>query len=152
MTHPPPTDEHRWLQRLVGRWISESEPVAGHEDHAVLRGEETFQALGEHWVQSDGDIGWGRVQMTLSFDPTTGRFIGSYIGANMPHLWVYDGVREGNRLVLATTGPSFLEDGKMAPYRDELEIVSDDERVLRAWIQAPDGSWSQFMQTRFRRA
>jgi hypothetical protein len=130
-----------------------TEPVAGHEDHPVRHGEETFRAFGELWVQSAGDIGFGPIQMTLGFDPETRRFVGTYIGATMPHLWRYDGALAPgeDRLVLKTTGPSFLEEGKQVPYRDEIELVSPDERVLRAWIQGPDGAWSQFHQTRFRR-
>lgn len=154
MINPSPSPEHRWLHRLIGRWTSVSELVPGHEDHPVHRGEETCRALGDLWVQSEGDLGFGPVQMTLGFDPRVGRFVGTYLCADVAHLWVYDGALAPgeDRLVLSTAGPSFLEEGKVVPYRDELELVSPDERVLRGWLRGPDGAWSQFHQVRFFRA
>lgn len=147
-----PSAEHAWLTRLLGRWASASETVAGHEDHPPASGEETFRAFGDLWVQGDGDAGWGRTQMTLGFDPVRGRFVGTFVGATMTHLWVYDGEQVGpDKLALYATGPSFYEEGKSALYRDEIEFVSPDERTLRAFVQRSDGSWSHFMQTRYRR-
>jgi hypothetical protein len=39
----------------------------------------------------------------------------------------------------------------LAAYRDEVELVSDDQRVLRASFQGADGAWTHFMTTRYRR-
>ncbi|HEY6554735.1 MAG TPA: DUF1579 family protein [Vicinamibacteria bacterium] len=42
-------------------------------------------------------------------------------------------------------------DGTTARYRDAIEIVSDDHRIMTAAVQGEDGSWSQFMTAHYRR-
>jgi hypothetical protein len=155
MQPPEPAPEHRWLTRLLGDWTWESEEVPGVPfPYQKTEGRETFRAIGDLWVQGDGHGGYGTSQMTLGFDPRTGRFVGAWIGTMMPHLWVYDGVLDAGktRLALYSQGPSFSGDGTLAPYCDEIEIVSENERCLRASVQNPDGSWMHFMTTRYRRA
>lgn len=147
-----PTPEHTWLARLLGEWTWASETVPGFEEHPPGSGQETFRSIGAVWVQGDGEGEYGTTQMTLGFDPRTGRFVGAWIGSAMTHLWVYDGALDGdNRLQLHSVGPSFSGDGTLAPYRDEIELVSADERVLRAYTQGADGVWTHFMTTRYRR-
>ena len=149
---PEPTPEHRWLSRLLGDWTWASEPVAGHEDHPPMTGTETVRGIGEIWVQGAGQGAYGVTLITLGFDTRTGRFVGTWIGTMMTHQWVYDGERSGDLLSLYATGPSFSGDGTLSLYRDEIELLSDDERLLRAFVQGADGSWSHFMTTRYRRA
>jgi hypothetical protein len=67
------------------------------------------------------------------------------------YLWVYDGWLEGNVLTLEADGPSFESPGKTAKYRDIIEFLSDNHRVLRAELRADDGTWQQFMLTNYRR-
>lgn len=151
MQPPSPTPDHRWLARLLGDWTWETEPIPGHA-HPTMTGRETFRAIGDLWVQGQGDGGMGIVQMTLGFDTRTGRYVGTWLGTMMTHLWVYDGERKGDRLALYAMGPSFAGDGTMVRYCDEIELVSDDERVLRASFENADGTWTHFMTTRYRRA
>lgn len=148
-----PTPEHRWLTRLLGEWTWQTEPVPGH-DHPVMTGTETFRPVGGIWVQGIGAGGMGETQMTIGFDTRTGRFNGTWLGAMMTHLWVYDGQLDASRtrLSLGSVGPSFADDGTLCRYIDEIEIVSDAERVLRASFENPDGTWTHFMTTRYRRA
>ncbi len=35
--------------------------------------------------------------MTLGYNPDTKRYLGTWIGSMMTHMWVYDGVIEGRR-------------------------------------------------------
>jgi hypothetical protein len=44
------------------------------------------------------------------------------------------------------------EDGKLARYRDVIEIVSADQRTMSSEIQADDGTWTRFMTMTYRRA
>ncbi|MES2638674.1 MAG: DUF1579 domain-containing protein [Myxococcota bacterium] len=153
MNVPDPAPQHLWLARLLGEWTWMTEAVPGH-DHPVMTGTETFRPIGPLWVQGIGGADGQISQMTLGFDTRTGRFNGTWLGAMMAHLWVYDGQLDasGTRLSLDSTGPSFADDGTLARYRDEIEIVSDNERVLRASYENADGTWTHFMTTRYRRA
>ena len=153
MTPPEPTAEHRWLTRLVGTWTFASEPIAG-QTMEEMAGTETFRALGALWVQGE-TVGDGYVnQMTLGFDPATGRFVGTFLASVMTHLWRYDGAldTDGQRLVLESVGPSMSDDGAMVLYRDEIVLLGPDERLLQSSFAAPDGSWTLFMRIRYRRA
>ena len=91
--------------------------------------------------------------MTLGYDPAKGRFVGTWIGSMMTHLWVYDGELDpaGRVLTLNSEGPSMTGDGSLAKYQDIVEFTSDDHRVLTARAQATDGSWQPLMMVHYRR-
>jgi len=91
--------------------------------------------------------------MTLGFDPEKARFVGTFVGSMMTHLWSYEGrlASGGKSLVLDTEGPSFPDTSKMVKYQDSVEIVSDDQRVLRSKYLGDDGSWHEFMKADYRK-
>lgn len=155
-----PREEHRWLERLVGEWTFEMEAVAQPgEPSQKDTGTESVRSLGGVWVVCEGrgqmpDGSPATSIMTLGYDPAKARFVGTFVGSMMTHLWIYDGELDpaGNVLVLDTEGPSFTDEGKMAKYRDTIEIRSDDHRVMTSSVQGDDGSWTQFMTSHYRRA
>jgi hypothetical protein len=91
--------------------------------------------------------------MTLGYDPQQKRFVGTWIGSMMTHLWVYDGALDATERVLAleSDGPSMTGDGTMARYRDAIELQSDDHRILRSSVRDADGTWRPFMTAHYRR-
>jgi hypothetical protein len=148
-----PEKEHRWLQRLVGEWTYES-----GEGATKAAGTETVRALGDLWVlgESTGQFPGGvpaNALITLGYNPDTKRFVGTWIGSMMTHLWIYDGELDpgGRVLTLNAEGPSMSGDGTMARYQDIIELKSDDRRTLTAQVQEPDGTWKQFMTMELRR-
>lgn len=150
-----PSAEHRWLQRLVGEWTFEMEPAPGQPE---ITGSETVRALGDIWYLAEGthQVAGGkphRSLMTLGFDSNKKRFVGTWFGSMMTHLWVYDGQlsEDGSKLNLDCEGPSMSGDGSMLPYRDVIEVKSDDQRILRGLVKEDDGSWREFMVTHYRR-
>ncbi|MGZ8256080.1 MAG: DUF1579 domain-containing protein [Burkholderiaceae bacterium] len=121
---------------------------------------ETVRALGDVWLLAEGrgqmpDGTPTQTQMLLGYDPVRRTFVGTWIGSMMNHLWVYrtGSLDDGQRLLtLSAEGPAFDgTPGKMAQYRDVIEIVDADERLLHGNLQLEDGSWSRFMTTRYRR-
>lgn len=154
-----PRKEHEWLQRLVGAWRVEIEGTSAPDKPAEKsRGTEEVRALGDVWIlaEGEGDMpGGGKMSsvMTLGFDPQTGRFIGTWIGSVMSHLWVYDGELDasGRVLTLNAEGPSMSGDGKMAKYQDVIEIKSEDYRTLTGRMLGDDGQWKDFMTAHYRR-
>lgn len=155
-----PQAQHRWLQRLVGEWRYEGE--AACEPGAApskFTGTETVRSLGGLWVLCEGqgimpDGSPATTVMTLGFDPQRGHFAGTWIGSMMTWLWVYRGsLDEGERiLTLETEGPSMAAEGTLMPYRDVIEMVSDDHRVLTSHTQDADGKWNGFMTAHYHRA
>jgi len=150
-----PRDEHRWLHRLVGEWTFEGEAAMGPDQPPErMTGTERVRRLGEAWVVCEMAHGDAPTSlMTLGFDPARGRFVGTFVADAMTHLWTYEGALDADRrlLTLDTEGPSFVGEPGLVPYRDSLEIVSDDERILRSEARGPDGTWRNFMTSRYRR-
>jgi len=151
-----PQSEHKWLEQFVGEWTSEMEGSGGPDQPPVKHiGTETVRSL-TVWVQFDG-IMPGDVEMktvmTLGYDPAKKKFIGTFIGSMMTHLWVYEGELDasGKVLTLDAEGPSFTDVTKMAKYKDTIEIISPDHRTLSSRFQAEDGTWHHFMTAHYRR-
>jgi hypothetical protein len=158
-----PGPEHRWLEQLVGEWefVVEAPPDASSDAPAaagqapltqVNRSLEGVWLVGEARMQGpDGSI--GTTVITLGYDPARARFVGSWIGSMMTHLWVYDGELDPARRVLSlyAHGPDMSGGGGMAYYCDAFEVVDPDHHVLRASVQDEHGDWKTFMTTHYRR-
>jgi hypothetical protein len=150
--------EHKWLEQLVGEWETEMEAVMGPGQPPTKHtGSETVHSL-TLWVQCEGlmpapDGSPGRTVMTLGYDPAKKKFVGTFIGSMMTHLWVYEGELDaaGKVLTLDADGPSFADPAKTAKYKDAIEIVSPDHRILTSRFQSEDGQWHQFMTAHYRR-
>ena len=99
-----------------------------------------------------GDGGDMTAIMTLGYNLTTQRYIGTWVGSMMTHLWVYDGELDAAERVLTLNaqGPAMSGNG-MAPYKDVVEFKDDDHRVLTAYMVGNDGQWQPFMTTLYRR-
>ena len=158
MTPTQPQAEHKWLQKLVGDWTYESEMVGSETPAEKCGGTESVRSLGGLWVLAEGkgEMPGGlpaTMLMTLGYDPQRKRFIGTWIGSMMTHMWVYDGELDatGRILSLHAEGPSFAGDGTMAKYKDVIEIVSDDQRTLTGNLLGDDGKWTTFMTAHYRR-
>jgi hypothetical protein len=155
-----PQSEHQWLQKLVGEWTSEAECAMGPDKPPeTFKGTETVRSIGGLWTVGEGRgemPGGGAATtmiMTLGYDPVRKRFVGTFIGSMMTHMWVYDGQLDaaGKVLTLDTEGPNFAVEGQMAKYQDIIEFKSDDHRVLSSRTPGPDGQWHTFMTAHYRR-
>ena len=60
----------------------------------------------------------------------------------MTNLWVYEGALDSAERVLTldTEGPSMAGDGRIAKYKDAIELRSRDERVLTSRMLGEDGT------------
>jgi hypothetical protein len=152
-------NEHKWLQKLTGEWTYEAEAdMAPGQPPAKHQGTESVRSLGGLWIVAEGQGempsgGPATTVMTLGYDPQKRRYIGTWVGSMMTHLWVYDGaLDEGGRvLTLDTEGPSMAGDGKMAKYQDMIEFKDEDHRILTTQVLGDDGKWLRFMTVNYRR-
>jgi len=146
-----PGAEHGFLQRLVGTWEGREMPDAGTWVEVVrsLHGI-WFVAEGNGQMPGGGDA---TTVLTLGYDPARGRYVGSWIGSMMTHMWVYEGEvsSDGNTLSLYTTGPDFENPGRTGEYREMIIIKDDDHRIFNSSAKQADGSWKQFMEVNYRR-
>jgi Protein of unknown function (DUF1579) len=153
-----PQKEHQWLDRFLGEWTYESEYSMGPDQPpSNSKGFEVVRSLDGLWTIGEGegempDGGTGKTIMTLGYDPQSDRYIGTFIGSMMTHLWIYNGSLDATEKVLTldTEGPNFSQSA-MAKYKDIIEFVSDDHRVLTSQILGKDGNWLQFMTAHYRR-
>jgi hypothetical protein len=77
-----------------------------------------------------------------SYDPQKKRYVGTWIGSMMTHLWVYDGTLDPTELTLEAASPNMVAEGKLAQYKDLIEFKSDDPRVLTSQMLGDDGQRS----------
>jgi hypothetical protein len=153
---PQTRKEHQWLQRLVGEWTFEGEAsMAPGQPAEKYSGTESVRSLEGMWAVCEGrdETGTPSSVMTLGYDPARGRVVGSFVAGMMPHLWIYDGEldADGKRLMLNAEGPSLTIEGETGKYRDTIELVSDDHRVLTSAFLFDDGEWREFMRADYRR-
>jgi Protein of unknown function (DUF1579) len=154
-----PQKEHQWLQQLVGEWTSEAECSMGPGQPVTKSyGTERVRMLGGLWMLGEGEGempggGMATMIMTLGYDPQKNKYLGTWIGSMMTHMWHYDGEMDasGRILTLSAEGPSMAGDGTMAKYQDIIEIKGKDHRTLSSRVLGPDGSWNHFMTAHYRR-
>lgn len=158
MNMAEPHQEHHWLQRLVGEWTYESECPDPSGTSMKFQGTETFRSIGGLWFVGEGRgnmPGGGEATMviTLGYDPARKKYVGTWFGSMMTHLWVYEGTLDaaGKTLTLETEGPNCMAEGKTAKFQDIIEFQSDDQRTLTSRMQGEDGKWQQLMQATYRR-
>lgn len=154
-----PQKEHDWLCQIVGEWTYEHECLMGPDQPpAKFTGMESVRSLGGLWVigESQGEMPEGGTMtsiITLGYDPTRQRFVGTFIASMMTHLWIYEGTLDaaGKVLTLDTEGPSFTDPAKRVRYQDIVELQSADERLLYSQFLGEDGTWRRFLTARYRR-
>lgn len=147
-------NEHQWLQRLLGDWSWEMTADMG-KGLETYRGSAHVRAIGPLWIQAETSIpnptgAPDLAVMTLGFNGRTNRFEGNFVGSMMDFQWVYDGHREGDSLLLDCQGPDHEDPSKLIPYRDVVELVGNDEWILRGLVRKGDG-WHEMMKTTYRR-
>jgi Protein of unknown function (DUF1579) len=158
MMKSEPQREHLWLHKLIGDWTYDGEVIEPGKPSQKFRGTESVRSLGDLWViaESAGEIPGGDAAtmiLTLGYNPEKKRYVGTWIGSMMSHLWVYDGALDAaeRALSLNAEGPSMAGDGKTATYKDVIELESDAHRILTSHVQGDDGKWHQFMRADYRR-
>src|SRR3546814_15733107 len=86
--------------------------------------------------------------MTLDYDPRRQRYVGTWVGSMMIHMWVYEGHLDDSGKVLAPDceGEDFEQPGRMARYQDIITVTSPAHRPRPAPLQSPDRHWQTYSQ------
>ena len=141
---------HEFLKRFVGEWDCESEAFIEPDKPTKSKATMTGHMLGNFWavVVVNGDV-LGQPyhgQGTFGFDSQKKKFIGTWADSMSDFLWRYDGVVEGDKLVLNSEGPIPGEPGKMIKSRDTWEFKGNDQVILTGEVQGPDGKMVPMMK------
>lgn len=155
---PTPVKEHAWLDRFVGEWTTEAEcELEPGKPKVKYVGKETAKSLGGFFVVVEGDSDLGGVEvksvLTLGYDPQKKKYVGTWVDSCTGHLWTYEGEVDasGEKIELYTEGPSMIEPGKTAKYKESTEFKSKDHRVFTSSIQRADGGWTQMLSIEAKR-
>lgn len=153
MPMPQPRDAHAFLQKLVGRWQVSAAEMSDGSDWI-----EEVRSLSGIWFVAEGrgnmpDGTPATTLLTLGHNSATGRYLGSWIGTMMEHMWVYDGElsEDGSTLSLYTTGPSFADPTVTQRYREQIILTGENTRIFTSSAAQPDGGWHSFMRADYRR-
>lgn len=153
-----PVQQHKWLQKFLGEWTYEGSCGAMPDQPPMkYTGTEVVRAIGDLWIvgESRGEMpGGGEAKMilTVGFDPEKGRFVGSWIGSMMTHLWTYEGELDASQRVLTLNTEGKMPGATgMSKFQDITEFKSDNERIFTARMLNGNGEWQQLMSTTYRR-
>lgn len=149
---PQPTKEHEWLKKFVGEWDTETEIViAEGQPPLKAKGSESAKMLGGFWVvgQNQGDLMGTPFAgiMTFGYDPDKKQYVGTWVDSNTSTLWQYTGTvsEDGTKLTMDSEGMCPME-GKVCKFRDTVEFISPDKRVLTGTkLDEKTGEWVEKM-------
>lgn len=149
---PGPEQEHQWLKKFVGQWVTTSKGSMGPDQPPmVCSGTIESKMIGEFWVVNEmkSDVQGIPMQglQTIGYDPAKKKYVGTWLDSMMNHLWLYEGTVDpsGNKLTLEAEGPNLMADGKLTKFRDAYEFKSPDLIIVTSSMLGDDGKWITFM-------
>jgi hypothetical protein len=155
---PMPTEQHKWLDQLVGEWDTSSEVTfAPGMPPLKCEGKESVRKLGGFFTVSEqvGNFMGTEVKgvMTLGYDAEKKKYIGTWVDSMSSHMWHYVGTVDdaGKVLTLEAEGPNPLAEGKKAKFRDVITIKDKDHKVMTSSMLGEDGKWVTFMTANYTR-
>ena len=150
---PKPVKEHEWLKQLAGDWTGEGECFMEPGKPLKCSSTETAKMLGGFWCLTDMKGIFGGLDMngimTLGYDPEKKKYVGTWVD-NVSHFkWDYIGTMDasGKILTLEAEGPNIKVPGKMAKYKDVIEMKSDKHKIFTSSMQGEDGQWQVCMKS-----
>jgi hypothetical protein len=156
-----PQHEHHWLEKLVGDWTVHAKMDMSPGQTEEMSGTESVRSVEGLWFIGEGQAempggGTGTSIMTLGYDRSKQKYVGTFLSSMSTYMWVYEGELDADEriLTLDTVGPDMsgeAKNGELVRYRDIIEFKSDDHRVMRSRVQAKDGQWRQVMEMQYHR-
>jgi hypothetical protein len=146
-----PQAQHQWLDQLLGDWNIQHHCQMPDGTKSKTHGSMTCRSLGGMWLICESEGGspdgeaWSSI-MTVGFDASLGRFVGTFVASMISNIWHYQGDLDDSqsRLPLECEGPKFDGVGT-CPYRDTIEIVDANRWLFTSEFQTEQGQWVKFL-------
>jgi Protein of unknown function (DUF1579) len=155
---PKPGPEHNWLQQFVGDWETEVEcRIEPAKPPMKTKGTESVRSIGGLWIVAEGESAIMDKPMTsiltLGYDFKQKKYVGTWIGSCMTHLWQYEGSVDlaAETLTLKTEGPCPQSPGTVAKFKEVMEVKSKEHRVFTSSMQGQDGKWATIVTIKYQR-
>lgn len=154
---PKPEKEHEWLGQLTGEWEYDAEMYMDGQSPVKISGKEKVRPVGGFWIISEQNSEMFGTPftgiLTLGFDASKKRFIGTWIDSMTGNPWNYEGTLDASGKVLAldTEGQCPGRPGKWSAFKEVIEIKDKDHRVFTSSMQGEDGKWTTIMRIDYRR-
>ena len=146
--------EHQWLAQLAGQWESTGEANIPGADPLTCTGSEDAHMLGDLWLISEGEgsmMGHTvNTQLTLGYDPDQQKFVGTWIDSSSGYMWKYEGTLDERTqtLTLDTRGPSMVNPGEQANYRETIQLLEDGQKLFTSSVEGENGEWQTIVTVR----
>jgi hypothetical protein len=153
---PKPVQEHEFLHKFVGDWVSEME-ASGIPGQPPMKskGESKAKMMGGFWVvvAGKGEMGGEPMEsiMQLGYDAKKKKYVGTWSDSCSGHMWHYEGTLEGNTLTLNTEGPNMQDPEKTSKYRDQFTFISPAHYELSSSMENGEGGWTTFLIADFKK-
>lgn len=149
---PKPTQEHGWLQKFTGDWITESKAtMVPGQPPMDCSWKMSSRTLGGFWILNEmkGDMSGAPMicVQTIGYDEGKKKYVGTWIDSMTSFMWKYEGAVDssGTTLTLVADGPNFMADGELTKFQDIYEFKSDDEILTSSRMLGTDGKWVTFV-------
>lgn len=150
---PQPQEQHQWLERFAGEWVTQSEGSMGPDQPPMqCEGTMSSRMLGGFWVVNEmqGDVMGAPMTglQTIGYDPEKKKYVGTWVDSMTNLLWQYEGTvdESGKKLSLLAEGPNMMAAGKTTQFEDAYEFKTPDHILVTSSILGEDGKWIVFMK------
>lgn len=146
---PTPSPEHSVLMKDVGQWTFTGKMITP-DGFQEFKGEESVKTVGKFWTVSDysSDVFGGlKGSATVGFDPTTKKFVGTWVDSFMPFPTKMTGTfdKETNMMTYMTTGIGM--DGKPMPGKIVIHYKDSDHHTFKMMQKDPTGQSDKMVTT-----
>lgn len=153
-----PINEHEWLKNLIGEWRIKSEmAMEPGAPRIQSEGTASVKDLGGLWAYSENKETIPSMDQStisyfaLGYDVTFKEYRGSMVMSASSHLWKYAGTLsdDSTKMTLDCEGPSMTEEAGTALYRDVIELIDENHRIMTSYAQDKDGKWEEFVKAHY---
>ena len=153
---PQPTKEHKKLEEHAGLWnVACKFYMDPSQPPMEVQGKEKIEMFGSFWTRSVFEANMMGMPFkgsaNLGYDPTTKRYVSTWIDTMSPALYHFTGNFEGKVLKMSGEGID-CQSGKKAKFRTTEEHKSKNERLFEMFMTGPDGKEVKLFTHKYTRA